>query len=121
MSAFVIVESPFAGETDHDGPGSIAYNLRYVRACMRDCILRGEAPFASHALYTQPGVLRDEVPEERELGMGLGWLVDARADYAVFYADLGWSSGMERGLKAANQQNKPYYVRRLGGEWSKKD
>lgn len=39
----VIIESPYAGD--------IALNLRYVRATMEDCIHRGEAPFASHALY----------------------------------------------------------------------
>lgn len=44
----VIIESPFAGD--------VVRNLRYLRACMRDCLRRGEAPYASHALYTQPGV-----------------------------------------------------------------
>ena len=40
----VIVESPYAGDIDK--------NVRYVRACMRDCLLKGESPYASHALYT---------------------------------------------------------------------
>lgn len=39
----VVIESPYAGDVER--------NLRYVRAAMRDCLLRGEAPFASHALY----------------------------------------------------------------------
>lgn len=47
----VIIESPYAGDVDR--------NLEYLRAAMRDCLKRGEAPFASHALYTQPGVLDD--------------------------------------------------------------
>jgi hypothetical protein len=38
-------------------------------------IIAGEAPIASHLLYTQPGVLRDEIPEERRHGIdaGLAW------------------------------------------------
>jgi hypothetical protein len=55
----VIVESPFAGD--------VAANLSYGRRCMADCLRRGEAPFASHLLYTQPGVLDDSLPEERQL------------------------------------------------------
>jgi hypothetical protein len=54
----VVVESPYAG--------NIERNLRYLRACMADCLRRGEAPFASHGLYTQPGVLRDELPKDRQ-------------------------------------------------------
>lgn len=108
----VIIESPFAGD--------IEKNLRYVRACLRDSILRGECPLASHALYTQPGVLRDDVPEERELGMGLGWHVMERADLVAVYTDLGWSSGMVRGYNAARDVHHPENIdiRRLGGEWS---
>lgn len=47
----VIVESPYAGDIER--------NMRYLRACLADCLRRGEAPFASHAIYTQPGVLDD--------------------------------------------------------------
>lgn len=65
----VYVESPYGS----DNPEIIQRNIVYVRACLRDCILRGEAPFASHLLYTQDGVLRDEVPEERTLGMEAGF------------------------------------------------
>jgi hypothetical protein len=34
--------------------------------CLHDCLEPGEAPFASHLLYTQPGVLCDGVANERE-------------------------------------------------------
>ncbi len=43
----VIVESPYAGATAR----IIERNERYLRACLRDCLLRGEAPFASHGLF----------------------------------------------------------------------
>ena len=49
----VILESPYAGDIER--------NVAYARAAMRDSLLRGEAPIASHLLYTQPGVLDDQV------------------------------------------------------------
>jgi hypothetical protein len=45
----VIIESPYAGEVEA--------NVAYARACMRDSLGHGEAPIASHLLYTQPGIL----------------------------------------------------------------
>jgi hypothetical protein len=56
-----------------------------------DSLLRGEAPIASHLLYTQPGVLNDQVADERRLGIeaGLAWLRAAKA--TVVYQDLGIS------------------------------
>lgn len=51
----VIVESPYAGD--------IEANVAYARRCLRDSLARGEAPIASHLLYTQEGVLRDDVPD----------------------------------------------------------
>jgi hypothetical protein len=82
----VILESPYAGDVEA--------NVAYARACIRDCLKRGEAPIASHLLFTQPGVLDDGVPDERALGMkaGLEWV--RVADAGVFYLDRGWSSGM---------------------------
>jgi hypothetical protein len=82
----VIIESPYAGD--------VARNLAYVRACMADCLRRGETPLASHALYTQPGVLNDDDPGERSLGLWAGWYWLEVADAQVFYIDLGMSRGM---------------------------
>lgn len=103
----VILESPYAGD--------IAENLRYLRACMRDCLLRGEAPYASHGLYTQEGVLRDEVPEEREHGIQAGFAWRKNADKTVFYVDRGWSRGMEYGKTAAEKLGHPVEFRNLEG------
>lgn len=82
----VILESPYAGD--------VAANVDYARACLRDSLIRGEAPIASHLLYTQPGVLRDEVPDERMWGIKAGLAWRAFAEAAVFYIDRGWSAGM---------------------------
>jgi hypothetical protein len=106
----VIVESPYAGD--------IPRNTRYARACLKDCITRGEAPFASHLLYTQPGVLQDDVPGERLQGIRAGLAWGRVADASVFYMDLGTSRGMEIGLEAAKEAGRAIEERRLGGEWA---
>ena len=118
----VIVESPFAAPT----PEGIARNVDYLRACLRDCLMRGEAPFASHAIYTQPGVLRDEVPAERDHGIEAGFVWRSAAEATVVYTDRGTSRGMEYGIKAAKELDEERLggrrhlieYRQLGGEWS---
>ena len=101
----VVVESPYAGDIDR--------NLRYVRAAMRDCLHRGEAPYASHALYTQPGVLVDDLPGERTLGIEAGLAWGARADATVVYEDFGISGGMALGVERAVAQGRAVEYRRL--------
>jgi hypothetical protein len=91
----VILESPFAGRNAWQR----FRNRRYARACMRDALARGEAPLASHLLYTQ--MLNDNLPHERTLGIeaGLSWLHVAAA--SVVYIDRGISRGMLHGINAA--------------------
>ena len=60
----VIIESPFAGE--------ISRNVTYARRAVAHAIHLGEAPIASHLLYTQPGVLLDHLSHERQLGITCG-------------------------------------------------
>jgi len=105
----VIVESPYAGDVDR--------NTRYARACLRGCLLRGEAPFASHLLYTQDGVLRDGDPKERALGIhaGLTWAEFAAA--TIVYTDLGITHGMQLGIDHANSNDRDVEYRQLGAGW----
>lgn len=91
----VIVESPYAGDVEH--------NTRYLRACLADCLRRGEAPFASHAIYTQPGVIDDGDPEQRKLGIAAGFAWREMAEATVVYTDLGVSRRMVEGLKHAQK------------------
>lgn len=86
----VIVESPYVGDK--------VENVAYLRACLRDCLLRGEAPFASHAIYTQPGVLNDDSPEQRTFGINAGFEWRCACAKTVVYTDLGISSGMKLGI-----------------------
>lgn len=106
----VIIESPYAGDVDR--------HVRYARACMADCLRREEAPFASHLLYTQPGVLDDSKPKERALGIRAGLEIGMRADRTVVYVDLGISEGMRQGIRAAEEAGRPIEYRRMCGEWS---
>jgi hypothetical protein len=105
----VIIESPYAGDVE--------LNLRYLRACMADCLARGEAPFASHGLYTQPGVLDDNKPDEREKGIQAGFAWRSVADATVVYADLGISKGMHYGIAHAEAACRPVEHRALGMAW----
>ena len=107
----VIVESPYAGDIER--------NVRYARACLRDCLMRGEAPFASHLLYTQDGVLRDAVPGERAHGIDAGLAWGDVADATVVYTDLGMSTGMTFGIAHAGKKAREVEYRRLGPEWEK--
>ena len=106
----VIIESPYAGST----PEELARNVAYTRRALRDSLIRGESPLASHLLFTQPGVLRDEVPEERRLGIlaGLAWSKVAHA--AVIYADLGITPGMMEGSKHHQNNGTSIEYRQIG-------
>jgi len=101
----VILESPYAG--------CIKKNIEYARLCVKDCLMRGEAPFASHLLYTQSGILNDEEPEERELGISAGFEWAEVADYTVVYCDFGISSGMDKGVQNALKSGKEVQYRYL--------
>jgi len=101
----VIIESPYAGD--------IEKNVEYARACLRDSLARGEAPLASHLLYTQPGVLDDTLPEERYLGIsaGLAWLPLAHVH--TVYIDRGISVGMRIAYDRAREVGVPVEIRSL--------
>jgi hypothetical protein len=108
----VIIEIPYAGDVER--------NVRYARACLADSLARGEAPFASHLLYTQPGVLDDAKPEERARGIEASLAWRHWADATVVYADLGITPGMRMGIEDAARFTHAHAIeyRRLGGEWA---
>ena len=99
----VLVESPFAGrgESDKEIRKNRKKNVEYARHCLNDCFQKGEAPYASHLLYTQEGILDDDIPEERELGIEAGLLWGSEAEKTVVYLDRGFSKGMARGVRRA--------------------
>jgi len=89
----VIIESPLSGDFKR--------NIRYARLCMLDCLRRGEAPFASHLLYTQ--VWDDCDDELRAKGIKAGHEWYKGADLCAIYTDLGESDGMRKGVLAAQR------------------
>jgi hypothetical protein len=99
----VIIESPYAGE--------IAANEAYARACLLDCLRRGEAPMASHLLYTQ--VLHDGLWADRKLGVEAGLAWGEVADATVVYGDRGISPGMKAGIRHAERCGRLVEYRRL--------
>lgn len=101
----VIIESPYAGDVET--------NVAYARECVRDSLERGEAPIASHLLYTQPGILDDDKPHERAWGIDAGLAWRRVADASVVYTDLGTSRGMEYGIAAALEAGRPVEYRTI--------
>lgn len=105
MTRLVILESPYAGDIDN--------NVQYARACVRDSLLRDESPFASHLIYTQSGILDDEVPAERKWGIDAGLAWGRVAEATVVYTDRGISLGMKYGIAAAEREGRPVEYRSL--------
>ncbi len=82
----VIIESPYAADTEQ----GIDLNEAYGEIAMHDCLVNyNESPYASHLLYTRRFVLRDHVPEDRNLGIQAGFFWRDVAEKSVFYKDLG--------------------------------
>lgn len=98
----VIIESPYKGDPK---------NKLYARRCLLDSLKRGEAPLASHLLYTQ--VLDDNKPEERKQGIEAGLAWGKKADLTVVYMDLGISKGMELGIQRAKDEGREIEYRKL--------
>lgn len=101
----VILESPYAGDIER--------NINYARLAVRDSLLRNESPIASHLLYTQPGILKDEILIERQLGINAGLAWGNFADATVVYMDYGISKGMQFGINNATKCNRIIEYRKI--------
>ena len=109
----VVVESPYAGDVDA--------NVIYAKRCLKDCLMRGESPLASHLLYAQESVLDDLNIAERELGIQAGFEWNQLADAVVVYLDRGTSKGMELGMAFAKKNKIPIEFRKLDGSIDTKE
>lgn len=112
----VIIESPYRGDNYKD----LERNKLYLRACIRDCISRGESPYASHRMLTD--ALDDTDPHERATGIaaGLAWRSamfnfegHMHRVFPIFYVDLGWSDGMTYARKQYDADRITYEERKL--------
>ena len=95
----VCLESPFKPTEDeivryagrYSAAELLRQNLIYARLCLLNSLKQGEAPLASHLLYTQ---VYTEAPELRAAGIKAGIQMHHRCDLVVLCIDLGVSSGM---------------------------
>lgn len=101
----VIIESPYAGNVER--------NIAYARLCVKNSLLRDEAPLASHLLYTQDSILDDLKSEERALGINAGHAWITCAEEVIFYVDFGMSRGMQQAYGLALAQRIPIKQRFL--------
>lgn len=101
----VFIVSPYAGDVEA--------NKAYARACVRDSISRGEAPFAPHLMY--PEVLDDRDPAQRGLGMALGHVWLQQCDVVAVYRDHDISPGMHADIHIADKNGIPISLRTYKG------
>lgn len=106
----VIIESRFSAP-DVEG---LVRNKKFTLACMRDCFMRMEAPYASHVIYAQTHILDDFVAHERAIGMHAGFLWGDLGELTVVYTDLGISTGMQMGIDHALAMGRKVEYRELG-------
>jgi len=90
-----------------------ANNIQYARAAVAHSLALGEAPYASHILYTQLGILDDTKPEERRRGIEAGLAWGARAELCAVYTDRGISPGMKIGIERHGERGLPIEYRSL--------
>ena len=102
----VVIESPYAGNKE--------LNVLYLERCIKDCLRRGEAPFASHGFYTQ--YLNDDDPRERTQGIRAGFAWGAVAELVAVYQDHGITPGMKAGITRAQNAGIPVVYRGVGLE-----
>ncbi len=109
-----IIESPYAAANGH----TVAEHEAYARRCVADSLARGEAPLASHMLYTQPGIYDDGDSVERKRGMEAGYAWTMMADLVAVYGDFGVTRGMVAGIDRAIKHGiliVSRHIRRGGG------
>ena len=111
----VLIESPYGSEKISE----VVRNICYARACVRDSVIRGEFPLASHLFFTQPGILDDNISEERQRGIDIGLAIGGLADRSAFYMYFGESRGMKYARDNALKSGREIEERTLGDNWLK--
>lgn len=104
-----ILESPYAAATQE----ILDIHIWYARSAMKQLLLEGYAPFASHLLYTQPGILDDNIQQERNQGILAGMLWSQHCSQVHMFIDLGISPGMASARRQHNDLGRVVINRRL--------
>lgn len=118
MVRFVNIESPYKGKNETE----MRRNLLYARFCVRDCLLRGEIPLASHLFFTQPGMVDDRIRLEiKRANDAEKILIESLPNVStVVYSDLGITSRMKKRIGEAKQRGRNIEYRVLERDWEKK-
>ena len=95
----VFLETPTSGNRDPE-----IYE-RFAKACIRDSILRKEAPLSVFLLYKQPGILFDENPDEKTLGRLAASEWNKICTRIIVYKDLGVTKEMQRTIDDAIKED----------------
>lgn len=104
----VAVESPYGGD--------VPENLRYLRACLHDCLSRRETPLAAHGLLTQPGVVDADGATAQQLATEAGAVWTQFAHATVVYTDRGVNRHMKEAIARAGRGGREVECRTLP-EW----
>ncbi len=115
MPRLTIIESPYYSRTAK----GLMRNQRYLHACIKDSIARGEVPFAAHGFFTH--YLNDRDPGSRATGFRLGRSFYFAAATCALYCDLGTSPGMLEGYTFASRLGLSLEERLIGMDWDAKD
>lgn len=105
----VYIATPWRTAPGHDRQS----RLDYVRRAVKDSLDRGESPVAPHLMLH--GVLDDDRPSERQIGIDAGLAVLGAVERLVVYEDHGITEGMEAEIEAAREMGMPIEYRRLSG------
>jgi hypothetical protein len=113
----VLVESPYAAGTTNKREARETA-LHYAAWCMADSCARGEAPIASHLLYT---LVYPEDRAGREQGLARRDELACRVDVVALYTDIGETEGMQRPSFGARHETRTLdddmLESFLSGEW----
>ena len=93
----VYVASKYAGDTRANTKAAIRY--------CRSVIEAGHMPVASHILYAASGMLKDDDPSERELGLAFGLALLKGCDELWAFGDI--SPGMAKEIEEAKRLKMP--------------
>ena len=108
----IYVASRFAGDTR----ASVLANTKAAIRYCRSVIEAGHMPVASHILYAASGMLKDNDPAERELGLLFGLALLGLCDEVWVFGDI--SPGMAKEIEEAKRLHKPVIYKELYKEGS---
>lgn len=105
----VVIESPLNSPLRE----GIERNKVYAKQAVLDSLQRGEAPYASHLFFDQPGLLDDLHADQRKLGIEAGFAWGQAASRVAVYVDRGVSRGMAMGIERALAAKQPVVYRSI--------